>query len=396
MKKKLDLILSVVFTAVITCAATCYVFLVVLDRDEDPFFHTMSEIQGVIDDNAIFDFDRSEGEKAAVNGYLSGLDDDYRAYWTKEEYEAQQSSNAGNFTGIGVSIQATEPIGDGIFVYRVLGNSPAEKAGILPGDLIVSLNGRSVVGRNYEEVYTEMGISEGETMTLTVQRDSGGGELSVKEISVTCQRFVQRYVDWRMIGSVGFIRIHSFNGNCAKEFEDALNALLKEGAKSFVFDLRNNLGGSLNAVEAILDLLIAKGEELVVLSFKNDELIHYSKNDPKTTAPMTVLINGESASASELMASALRDLNGSRLIGNRSFGKGIGQTTYMLSDGSAVKVTSFYYLTAGRNYYHGVGLAPDDEVSLDERQTKYFYSMSETDDPQLQRALEYLNSLPKQ
>ena len=393
MKKNLDLILSVVFTAIITCAATCYVFLVVLDKDDDPFFTTMKELQDVIDDNAIFEFDRAEAEKNAANGYLSALEDDYREFWTKEEFEAHESSNAGNFTGIGVSIQATEPIGDGIFVYRVLGNSPAEKAGILPGDLIVSLNGRSVAGRNYEEVYTEMGISEGETMTLTVQRDSGGGESLVKDISVTSQRFVQRYVDWRMIGTVGFIRIHSFVGNSAQEFEDALNALLEAGAKSFVFDLRNNLGGSLHSVEHILDLLVAKGEELVVLKFKDSEEIHHAKVDPKTTAPMVVLINGESASASELMASSLRDLNGSKLMGTRSFGKGIGQTTYRLSDGSAVKVTSFYYLTAGRNYYHGVGLAPDVEIALDDAQTKYFYSLNETNDPQLQGALEYLSGL---
>ena len=146
------------------------------------------------------------------------------------------------------------------------------------------------------------------------------------------------------------------------------------------------------ACVSFLELLIPKGEEMVVIQYKDSEKIDYSELEPSTDAPMVVLINGSSASGSELMASCLRDVNGSLLVGTRSFGKGIGQTTFRLSDGSAVKMTTFHYLTKARTYYHGIGLEPDFTVGLTEDQDKYFYALDESNDPQLQEALKHLKS----
>ncbi len=388
MKRFYSIVVSVVLTAVLTFTLTVGAFFLFGDSlGVTPFSKTVSEIKGLIDRHAVFEFSEQDAEKAAIQAYLSGLDDSYTQFWTKEEYEAQLASNEGHYSGIGITLQSTQTIQDGLFIRRVLGNSPAEQAGLKAGDLIVAIDGVSVLGRDYNQVYEEMGLESGESLTFTLLR--GDQTLTV---TVTFAEFVQSYVSYRMIDSVGFIRIHSFTAPAADEFQKALNSLLEQGAQGFVFDLRNNLGGSLDAVKNILELLIPAGEEMVVIRYKNSEEIIYSKLDPKTDLPMVVLINGSSASGSELMASCLRDVNGAKLIGTRSYGKGIGQTTFRLSDDSAVKITTFHYLTKARNDYHGIGLEPDEVVTLTEEQDKYFYALNETEDPQLISALESIKT----
>lgn len=384
MKRFYSVVVSVILTAVLTFTLTAGAFFFFGDSlGVTPFSKTISEIKGLIDRHAVFEFSEEEAEKAAIQAYLSGLDDSYTQFWTKEEYEAQLASNEGHYSGIGITLQSTQTIQDGLFIRRVLGNSPAEQAGLKAGDLIAAIDGVSVVGRDYNQVYEEMGLEPGESLTFTLLR--GDQTLTA---TVTFAEFVQSYVSYRKIDTVGFIRIHSFTAPAAEEFQEALNSLLEQGAKGFVFDLRNNLGGSLDAVKNILELLIPAGEEMVVIRYKNSEEIIYSKLDPKTDLPMAVLINGSSASGSELMASCLRDVNGAKLIGTKSYGKGIGQTTFRLSDDSAVKITTFHYLTKARNDYHGIGLAPDEVVTLTEEQDKFFYALDETDDPQLISALD--------
>lgn len=388
MKKYLSILLSVILTAGITFLLTVGGFLIADQISQnDGFSDTLSEIRRLIDKHAVFDFSEEDAEKAAINAYLSGLDDTYTQFWTKEEYEEYLSSNQGHYTGIGITLLAEQTIQQGLFIRRVLGNSPAEQAGLKAGDLITAIDGISVIGRDYNQVYEELGLDAGESVTFTVSR---GNEILT--VPITFQQFVQSYVSYRMIDSVGFIRIHSFTEPAAEEFHTALNDLLSQGATGLVFDLRNNLGGSLDSVVSILEPLIPKGEEMVVIQYKDSEEIIYSKQDQKTTVPMTVLINTSSASGSELMASCLRDVNGSLLIGTHSYGKGIGQTTYRLSDKSAVKITTFYYLTKARTYYHGTGLQPDHAVSMSEEQEKYFYALDESDDPQLQDALASLKA----
>lgn len=388
MKKFLSILLAVILTAAVTFSLTVFgLTSLFLSSESGDIASSIDEIDDLIDKYAVFDFSEEDAEKAAISGYLSGIDDAYTQYWTEEEYEAYLSSNEGHFSGIGITLLSTQTVSDGLFIRRVLGNSPAESAGLAAGDLITAIDGVSILGRDYDQVYEELRRDSGESLALTVQRGT-----ETINVTVTFSDFVQNYVSSRMIGEIGFIRIHSFTMLAAQEFQVALNDLLSKGAKGFVFDLRNNLGGSLDAVEDILELLIPKGEEMVVIQYKDSETIDYSELEPSTDAPMVVLINGSSASGSELMASCLRDVNGSSLIGTRSYGKGIGQTTFRLSDGSAVKMTTFHYLTKARTYYHGIGLEPDVTVELTEEQDKYFYALDESNDPQLQEALKQLNS----
>ncbi len=382
MKKNSTIFIAVFLTVVVTFSLTVSGISLWNGSLTDGFHTRIGEIRDLIDRYAVFDFSQDDAERYAIEGYLAGLDDSYAQYWTEEEYKELLSSNEGNFSGIGVSLLSTQTIADGLFIRRVLGNSPAEAAGLKAGDLIVAVDGISVLDRDYDQVLSELQRDAGENVTLTVERD--GESLS---FTVTFADFVQTYVSSRMIGEIGFIRIDSFTVPAAKEFQTALNQLLENGAKGLILDLRNNPGGSLDAVEQILEPLIPKGEEMVVIKYKNSEEIIYSELDQKTDLPMVVLINASSASGSELMASCLRDVNGATLIGTRSYGKGIGQTTYRLSDGSAVKITTFHYLTKARTDYHGIGLQPDETIVLTEEQEKYFYALDESNDPQLQGAL---------
>jgi len=361
----------------------CFVFIFLSRNGNEP--NLLAQVRAYIESNAVFDFSEDEAVKAAVNGYLSGLEDDYSYYWTEEEYSQQLSENQGNFSGLGLQLRMSDPISEGIFVYRVYVNSPAEQAGVRAGDTIVAIDGVSVDGKKYDDVYAPYVSGEKSSLVLTLEREGGTLDLTVE-----WKAFVQSYVEFRKIGDVGFIRLHSFRQPAVKDFESALNTLLSQGVKGFVFDLRNNLGGELNALLSILDLLVEQDEETVVLRYKDNEKVYRSETDRKTDLPAAVLINGSSASASELMASCLRDLNGSLLIGTRSYGKAVGQTTFYLSDKSAVKFTTFFCMTKGRLNYHGVGLEPDRTVELTEEQEQYFYALDETDDPQLQVALSAL------
>lgn len=383
-KRSSTIIITAVITAVITAFLTVFIFAAA-NRNNIAFFSRLRQVSSLIEKHAIFDFSSDAADDLAVRGYLSALDDGYTAFWNEEEYKAYLSETEGNFSGIGIVLQSTDPVSDGLFIYQVKGNSPAQAAGLKAGDLIVAVNGNSVIDRSYDEVYQEISSSGDSDFSLTVQREE-----ETLTFSLAQANFVQNYVSGRAIGNIGFIRIDSFMPPSANEFQSVLNDLLEQGVKGFVFDLRNNLGGSLDAVVSILDLLIPE-DEMVILQYKNSEQIIRSTGRQKTDLPMVVLINESSASASELMASCLRDVNGSLLIGRQSFGKGIGQTTFTLTDGSAVKMTTFYYLTKARNHYHGIGLEPDIAVELSEAQSKYFYTLDESNDPQLQAALTALS-----
>lgn len=385
MKKRLSTFWVVIITAVATLLLSAVAFVVFLLTRPASLNETLAEIRAYINQYSVFSFSEKDAESAAIRGYLTGLDDDYTEYWTPEEYAEYLSASAGHFSGVGITLQSEDPVTKGLFIHRVLGNSPAESAGLKAGDLIVGVNGTSILNMSYDDAFNRIAGEEGDTVNLSILRNG-----VTQDIPVTFSHFVQSYVESRMIGEIGFIRIHSFMEPSVAEFQTALNDLLSQGAKGFIFDLRNNLGGGLDVVISILDLLVPKGEELVVLKFKNSEEIHYAELDAKTDVPMVVLMNKSSASASELMASSLRDIHGSLLIGTHSYGKGIGQTTFLLSDQSAFKMTTFFYLTKSRVNYHGKGLEPDVNVELSEEQLKYFYTLDETNDPQLQTALNRL------
>lgn len=386
--KKIDFV-AIVLTALLTFGLCfCYYQFVLVPRmtDQNEVGLKIQVISDLIEKNAVMDFDEDIAVNNALLGYTYGLNDIYCSYMPPVVYTDYVDSQQGNFTGIGVKVfTQIGDVVDGIQILRVMGNSPSEEAGLQALDTIVKVDGEEVVGRDYDEVLNSILGTEGTDVLLTVRR----GE-EFLDFTVTRSSFLQREVDYRVInGNVGFVRIHNFNLNTYSEFRKALTSLLELGVKGFVFDVRNNPGGELNTVCSMVDLLVGE-DELVVLQYKSSETVINSTADRLTDLPMVVLINGSSASASELFSSSLRDLNGTPLVGVQSFGKGVGQTTFPLTDGSAVKMTTFYYLTKSRTSYNGIGLVPDIEVALDDADTRALYTLDETNDEQLIAALDCL------
>lgn len=345
----------------------------------------LSEINAYIDKYGIMPFDKEKALSNAVFFYVASMEDPYCSYMNAEEYSDYLDELSGSFTGIGINVITKEEImKNGLLVYRVIGNSPAEAAGLKNGDIIIEANGTSFVDFAYEDAIDILLDEIGTSVDLVVDR--AGEKLS---FHIVRQNFTKKLVDYEIIGNLGYVIIYQFESAALVQFEEALNSLEKAGVKGYIFDVRNNPGGELNTVKNMVDMLVPK-DEIVVLQYKEYESSMYSSDNRITNKPYAVLINGESASASELFSSALRDICGTKLIGEQSYGKGVGQTTFSLSDGSALKFTTFRYVTKSRYNYDGIGLQPDYIVSLPLEDNMYFYCMSREDDTQLTKAIQVL------
>ena len=206
--------------------------------------------------------------------------------------------------------------------------------------------------------------------------------------SLTPAQFTQKYVEYKILkDNVGYVSIYQFGTNSVSELNEALTELEKAGVKGYVFDVRNDPGGELESVCSMVDMLVKKGETIITIEGKKSTETRTAKIDPLVSGkPIAVVVNGSTASAAEMFSSALRDLNGAVLVGEQTFGKGIGQTTRRLSDGSYIKFTTFKYFTAAHVDFNGIGLTPDIEVLLTTEKRANLYNLSLEEDDQLYAA----------
>lgn len=392
MKKSKAVVLTAIITFVSTVVVIGFILLSGLPASTDDSVDILASkvriLNNLINSKSIKDFDEQQAVENALYAYVATLDDKYAQYFDKDYYSEYVNDLKGSHVGIGVTIKASETAyvdESGLRILRVIGGSPAESAGLRTEDRITAVDGNAVGGKLYTDVYNSLLGEEGSVVDLTVLRDGKLLEFSVKRSS-----YVSRDVDYKMLdGNIGFIRIHQFSSETTfPQFEEALKDLISQGAKGFIYDVRNNPGGDYSTVINMLNLLVDK-DVLAVLSYKDSEKVEYSTGNKITDLPSVVLINGSSASAAELFSSALRDLNSSPLIGTRSYGKGVGQEYVGMTDGSGVKLTTFTYTTKSSVNYDGVGLAPDYNVETDVN----IYSADETTDAQLKKAIEVLKTL---
>lgn len=384
-------VLSGVVTAVILFSVTSCVSLYKSDTSSEFDADTqkkIAEMRALIDAYAIEDFDEEAAKEGFYYGYMLGLTEDgYATYYSVEDYKAVADSFTGNFGGIGLQFfnYATAVLEKGLTVYRVLGNSPAEEAGLKIGDIVTSVNGKGLDGMTYDDAYDYVVgfVREGKTLSVAVDRN--GEDLSFE---LTPAEFTQKYVEYKMLeGNVGYVSIYQFGYNSVEEFRTALTDLENAGAKSYIFDVRNDPGGELDSVCSMVDMLVKKGEVIITIEGKNSTETKYAKEDPLVSGkPMAVVVNGSTVSAAEMFTSSLRDLNGATVVGEQTYGKGIGQTTRQLSDGSYIKFTTFRYFTANHVDFNGVGLTPDIEVELSSEKRAKLYELSLEEDDQLYAA----------
>ncbi len=353
--------------------------------------YVFNELYKIISTGYMGDFDPDKAMQAALEQYVASLNDPYSVYMTNELADSFIDGNFGKKVGIGVRIyKLTET--PGMYVYQVIKGSPAEKYGILTGDIVTAVDGTAVTYENYNQMVDNVSGAEGTTVTLTVLR----GEESL-DISVVRGSFVASSVEYKMLDSadgVGYIRILSLASDTAVAFKNAVTVLEKQGAKKYIFDVRNNSGGYLSSIIEVLDMLLPEGPIVRYNDATGKETADYSDAATIVNAPMAVLMNGATASAAELFSSALKDYELAVLVGETTFGKGVMQTLFTLPNGDTLKLTTSTYSPPFSENYNGIGVIPDIEVSLPE--DKQYYMLSEEEDTQLQAAIAALEDEEKQ
>lgn len=347
--------------------------------------YTLSQFRSELEKKYIGEINDEELIEGAVKGYVDALGDPYTTYYTKKEMKTIMEETNGNFVGIGVYM-TKDLEKNAILIIKPIENSPAEKAGILPGDLITKVDDVEYTGDKLEEASNKIRGEEGTKVKLEIYRN---GETKTFELTRT--KVVVSHVTTKVLNNdIGYIAISDFEGECASEFETKYKQLEKQGIKKLIIDIRNNGGGIVDEALKIANMLVDKDSTLLITKYKSDkEEVTKATEKPIINIPTVVLVNEYSASASEILAGALKDNGKATLVGTKTYGKGIIQELHQLSDGSGLKITVSEYYTPNHNAIHKIGITPDVEVDLSE-DVKQQTTIQEKEDNQLQKAIEIL------
>lgn len=358
------------------------------DREEsyDEIVEKLMVLEEVIDTYYLDEVDRDAFATGIYKGFISSLDDPYSMYYTKAEYANVIESSSGIYQGIGAVVSQDVKTGI-ITIVRPYKDGPAYNAGLLPDDIIYKVEGEEVTGEDLSEVVSKIKGKEGTKVNITIYRD---GVADPMDFTLERKKINIPTIEYEMLeDDIGYILIYEFDNITISQFSNALKALEKMGMKGLIVDVRDNPGGLLDSVVKILDRLLPRGLIVYTEDKYKNRTEENAKNPDKFDQPIVVLINGNSASASEIFAGALQDYEKATIVGTTTFGKGIVQRILPLSDGTALKLTvSKYFTPKGRNI-HGTGIEPDIEVELSE-DLKQLVTIPRDDDNQLQKAIEVL------
>ncbi|MDD5900017.1 MAG: S41 family peptidase [Lachnospiraceae bacterium] len=335
--------------------------------EEETFLKKANNLKSLINMYYWEEAEESDLYEGMYHGMLESLGDPYSCYYTKEEYAALMEEMEGTYCGIGALVSQNAST-KAITIVRPFVDGPAYNAGMLPGDVIVNIDGEDVSTWDLELAVKHMKGEQGTKVEVKVWRASASDYV---EMTITRDLVEVETVTYQMLeDSIGYIYVMQFDEVTTQQFETALNALKSQGMKGLVVDIRDNGGGLLTTVCDMLDLFLE--EELIVYTVDKYDAKEeiFAKEGSIGELPMAILINGFSASASEIFSGAMQDYGLATIVGTQSFGKGIVQSVIPLNDGSAVKLTvSTYYTPNGRNI-HGLGITPDVEVELEEELKK--------------------------
>ena len=329
--------------------------------------------------------DSDNVEQNIYKGFAKGLNDPYAEYYTKEEYKQLSEEDSGEYEGIGISVAKDTDTGYAEIV-SVFKNQPAYKAGLKTGDLIIAVNKKSTVDMELQDVVSEIKNKDNKTVVLTIYRDKKSKNYTVKKSSVQLDTVSYKMKE----NKTGYIAVSQFLENTGDQFNEAVTDLEKQGMTSLIIDLRDNGGGLLNTCTDMLSRLVEKDKLLVYTKDKEGNKEEFKSDSTKTVdIPMVILVNGNTASASEIMTGCLKDYGKATVVGTKTFGKGIVQSIMPLPDGSAVKFTIASYYTPNGINIHKKGIEPDVEVKISDEQWKKAQT-DEKADTQLKKAMEIL------
>lgn len=357
----------------------------VLDKDT---VDKVDELTNYMDLYYYEDYDVQDVQDGLLEGVVSGLGDKYSAYYTAEEYKEQQLSTSGTYYGIGAALAQDKDTMQ-VTITKIYEGTPSEEAGLKKDDVIVSADGTDATSMELTDFVKLIRGEEGTTVHLEVYRPSTEETL---EFDVERKNVELPSVSSQMLANnIGYIQISEFQSKTAEQFESALSSLQDQGAQSLIVDVRGNGGGLVDSVVAILDDILPEGTVVYTEDKYGNRQDYTSSGDTYLDMPIAVLVDQNSASASEIFAGAIKDYNYGTLIGTKTFGKGIVQTVFSLPEGDAIKITTAKYFTPNGNYIHGAGIEPDIEL-------EYQFMGGENDeysvdlDNQIQKAIEVLSN----
>lgn len=358
-------------------------------RNNRWFEQKVREIDRQLNQRYIEEIDKDKMYEAAVKGYVDALGDPYTNYLTKEEFEEFNRDLSGTYEGIGVPI-VRDADTKAVTIIAPYKDSPGEKAGLKAGDIIVAVDGDDIAGIEVDEVARRIRGQKGTQVTLTVQRKKGN-KFDVLDIPIIRDEVIIPTIEAKMLEEqIGYIAIFGFDEPTADQFSRELNQLKNQGIKGLIIDLRGNPGGYLEIATEIADEIMHKGL-VVYIEDKNGNREDFSAvNSAKLEMPIAVLVDGGSASASEILAGALKDHKLATIVGTTTFGKGLVQNTIPFLDGSALKVTIAKYYTPNGHYIHKKGIEPDVKVELEELTEETEAVDKNKMDNQLQKAWEII------
>ena len=346
----------------------------------------VNEIYQLVSSRSILPFNRAEMIENMYRGLVAGVGDPYTQYFCLEALEAFHTRTEGTFVGIGVRVYM-DPEDNLLTLFRVFDEAPASYAGLMPGDKVVGIDGTDVIGLSQPDIMALIAGYEGTVVNIEVYRPDENRRINV---DITRARVVVPSVFHEMIetdqGLTGYIRIESFERPTYNQFVAALEQLQEAGMGSLIIDVRNNPGGLLDSVISIADRLVPEGIIVYTENVDGNQRVRRATGD-YLGLPLVVLVNRHSASASEVLGGAVQDTGIGSLVGEQTFGKGIVQHIYYLSDGTAVKLTVEKYFTPNGTSIHGVGLTPNFEVEMDSSLTRRIGDLPMEEDVQLQIAL---------
>ena len=381
MKAKKNFLQGALFGALIMLCGTGVVSCGIRLSEDASSEEKLSVLKGLIDENYIGDVDEEALEEGIYKGYIQGLEDPYSVYYNEEETKDLYETTEGEYSGIGAVL--SQDLESGVItLVQIYEGSPAAKAGLKDNDILTKVGDIEVTGMDLSEVVTYIKGEKGTDVDLTVLRGEDAEEITVTATRDTVEA---RTVKYEMLeGQTGYLSVSEFDSVTYAQYEEALNELTDQGMTGLIVDLRNNPGGNLNTVCEMLDLVLPKGTIVYTEDKDGKRETATSDDEHQINVPMVVLVNGNSASASEIYAGAVQDYGIGKIVGTQTYGKGVVQQIFDLGDGTSVKLTIAEYFTPNGRNIDGEGITPDVEVE---------YEADENNpeaDNQLEKALEVM------
>lgn len=381
MKAKKNFLQGALFGALIMLCGTGVVSCGIRLSEDASSEEKLSVLKGLIDENYIGDVDEEALEEGIYKGYIQGLEDPYSVYYNEEETKDLYETTEGEYSGIGAVL--SQDLESGVItLVQIYEDSPAAKAGLKDNDILTKVGDIEVTGMDLSEVVTYIKGEKGTDVNLTVLRGEDAEEITVTATRDTVEAQTVKYE--MLEGQTGYLSVSEFDSVTYAQYEEALNELTDQGMTGLIVDLRNNPGGNLNTVCEMLDLVLPKGTIVYTEDKGGKRETATSDDEHQINVPMVVLVNGNSASASEIYAGAIQDYGIGKIVGTQTYGKGVVQQIFDLGDGTSVKLTIAEYFTPNGRNIDGEGITPDVEVE---------YEADENNpeaDNQLEKALEVM------